>query len=169
MIDRVAHALRAVSDDLLIVANDADAASWVPGMRVTRDARLDAGGLAGIEAALTDDRDIVVVAWDMPFVTAALLRRIVEEARVTGADAVAPPSDSPFGTEPYCAFYSARVRMPLSRFLDAGERAAHDFLASLPHARVLDAHTMALRPHSLLSVNTMEDLVRARSIAEAGE
>jgi hypothetical protein len=59
--------------------------------------------------------------------------------------------------------------MPLSRFLDAGERAAHDFHASLPHARVLDAHTMALRPHSLLSVNTMEDLVRARSIAEAGE
>jgi len=166
IIDRVATALRAVTDDLLLAANDADAAAWLPGVRVARDLRRDAGGLGGLESALAESRDVLIVAWDMPFVTADLLRRIVEEARVTDAIALVAPSDSPFGVEPFCGFYAARAGEALARFLDSGQRAAHDFLVSLPGTRVLNANTPALTPHSLLSVNTAEDLARARALAE---
>ena len=169
IIDRVATALRAVASELVVAANDRDAASWLAGVRVVPDLRRDAGGLGGLESALAAGRDIVVVAWDMPFVTADLLRHIVRQARITGADAVLPPSDSPFGVEPFCGFYAAWTRDALTRFLDSGRRAAHDFVASLPSAHVLDADTDVLHAHSLVSVNSAEDLARARAIAEDGE
>jgi len=166
IIDRVSAALRGVSPELILVANDPAADAWLPGARVVADQRHDAGGLAGLESALSLERDVVIVAWDMPFVTAALLRTILETARRTDADAVVPPSDSPFGVEPFCAFYAARARGALQLFLGAGRRAAHDFVASLARVHILDPHTPDLLPHSLMSVNTADDLTRARAIAE---
>jgi len=50
--DRVIAALRAASDDVIIVANDPDAPSWFPTMRVVADAVPGLGPLAGIETAL---------------------------------------------------------------------------------------------------------------------
>ena len=169
IIDRVAHALRGITNELLLAANDPGADAWLPGVPVARDTRAMAGGLAGIEAALAFDRDLVVVAWDMPFVTQGLLRTIVGEARRTHADAVLPRSDSPFGAEPFCAFYAARTRESLRRFLDAGGRAAHEFIAGLPNVLVLDPGAVALDTQWLFSVNTATDLARARAIAESAE
>jgi len=166
IIDRVTAALRGVSTELMLVANDPAAASWLPGVRVVADEREGAGGLAGLESALSLERDVVIVAWDMPFVTAVLLRAILEAAQRTDADAVIPPSDSPFGLEPFCAFYAARTRAALRQFLDARRRTAHDFVSSLGRTHILDPHTPALLPHSLMSVNTAEDLSHARAIAE---
>lgn len=72
MIDRVAKALRAVTDDLLLIANDPDAAGWLPDLRVAGDVRAGEGALGGLHAALTHaGGDIVLVAWDMPFVSAS--------------------------------------------------------------------------------------------------
>ena len=56
IIDRVADALSNATDDLLLVANHADAASWLPGVPVQHDLVPGTGGLGGIHAALTVHR-----------------------------------------------------------------------------------------------------------------
>lgn len=174
IIDRVATALRRVVPDLLLVANDPDARSWVHGVPVVGDLHAGGGGLAGVEAALGEGRgrDALVVAWDMPFVTEALLRALLEAARANDADVALPESDSPHGCEPFCAFYSARVRDSLTRFLDAGGGAAHDFLGRLPRVhRVTAAEIERIGDgrRLFLSVNTLEDLERARAMAAVPE
>jgi len=132
IIDRVANALRAVTDDLLLIANDPGAATWLPGVRTAADVRPGEGALGGLHAALAHARgDIVLVAWDMPFVPAALLVALRARGETSGsADAVLPESDgSRRGVEPLCAWYSSRCLPAVTAALDAGDRrvvAFHD-------------------------------------------
>ena len=166
IVDRVADALRAVTPELVVAANAPDAADWLPGVPVYPDLRPRRGGLAGVEAALALGRDVLVVAWDMPFVTSALLRAVAELAGPE-VPLVAPESESPHGVEPFCAYYSRSIRDELGRFLDAGG-AAHAFVRGLKRARFLGAAEVARYgdPARLfLSVNTPTDLERARAIA----
>lgn len=121
IIDRVANALRLVTDELLLVANAPDAPSWLPGVRTVRDVRTGAGALGGLHAALSHAAsDILLVAWDMPFVSAALLGELRAVGERDRADAVLPASDSSGrGVEPLCGWYAARclaaVEASLSR------------------------------------------------------
>lgn len=166
----MAAALRQVTDDLILSANDAAAASWLPGTSVIPDLRARGGGLAGLEAALSRRHDVIVVAWDMPFVTAALLRALLTVAKDADADAVVPRSDSPRGIEPFCAMYSARVSIPLTAFLDAGDGAAAEFVRRLPNVVYLarDESARFGDPARLfLSVNSASDLERARAMESA--
>lgn len=172
IIDRVAAALRTATPDLLLIANADDAATWLPGVAVERDRRDGAGGLAGVETALLRGRDAMVVAWDMPFVNDRLLAALAETAARTGADIVVPASDSPHGFEPFCAVYSTRSLASLTRYMDEGGRAAHEFVSAQSRTHILpgDAVGRAGNPHRLfLSVNTPDDLAYARAIAEGAE
>jgi molybdopterin-guanine dinucleotide biosynthesis protein A len=173
IVDRVAAALRDVTVDLLLVANDADASRWLPGASLISDRHPGTGGLAGVEAALaTGGCDALVVAWDMPFVTPAILRAILEAAAAHGADIVLPESDSPYGFEPFCAYYSARVLPSLSQFLERGGGAARDFIGRASRVHLLPAVDVASvgDPRRMFfSVNTPADLERARAMANATE
>ena len=132
IIDRVAQALAHTTDELLLIANAPEAGSWLPGTRVAGDLRLGEGALGGLHAALSHaGTDIVLVAWDMPFVPAALLAELRAWGERTGADAVLPESDgSRRGVEPLCAWYS-------SRCLGAVEAAIASLLADPALARRL--------------------------------
>lgn len=168
IVDRVADALHHACSSVILAANDDGAADWLPDIGIVRDRYAGAGGLAGVDAAIAHAGDVAVVAWDMPFVPGALLEELVRRARDTAADVVLPESDSPHGVEPFCAFYSARVLQPLGIFLATGGGPAHEFLVQLD-----GVHRMPLRDVSafgdpatiFLSVNSAEDLVRARTIA----
>lgn len=157
IVDRVASALREVTDDLLVIANAPEATSWLPGVRVATDVRTGLGALGGLHAALSHAQsDILLVAWDMPFVSAALLgemRRIGDgglDARVEpvafieSPDVVIPESDgSRRGVEPLCAWYSLRCLPAIERTLDAGDLRVIGFheqvrVQRLPLARVED-------------------------------
>jgi molybdopterin-guanine dinucleotide biosynthesis protein A len=170
IVDFVVAALGQVTDRILLISNDPRAPAWIPGVDVVTDRHPGAGGLAGVEAALAwggSRRDVIAVAWDMPFVTGALLQSLVDAADTHGADAAVPQSDSPHGVEPFCAFYSARALRPLTAFLDAGGRAAHVFLRSLERVHTLSAVDVAAcgdPKRLLLSVNTPADLERARAM-----
>jgi molybdopterin-guanine dinucleotide biosynthesis protein A len=170
-VDCVASALRQVTSELVLLANDAEAAHWLPGIRVLPDSHAGAGGLAGVEAALHAGHDVLVVAWDMPFVNAKLLELLIADARVGDADVVLPDSNSPYGFEPFCAYYSARVQPALSAFLEKGGGAAREFIARVNVRRVpLSMSQRAGDPDRLFfSVNTPEDLLRARAIATSAE
>ena len=70
-----------MADDIRIVANDRERYAGL-GLRVIPDAVPDAGPLGGLYTALLDaahDR-MLILACDLPFVTAALLQRLAARA-----------------------------------------------------------------------------------------
>jgi molybdopterin-guanine dinucleotide biosynthesis protein A len=165
IIDRVADALRAATDDLLLVANDPDAGNWLPGVRVVSDVRPGAGSLGGIYTALwRSESPALVVAWDMPFVTAGLLTAL-RALGETGVDVAVPESGSHRGFEPLCAYYTPACLEPIKCRLEAGDHRMIGFypdvrLARLPLTRVAQFGDPA---HLFVNVNTADDLVRAEA------
>ena len=166
ILDRVAAALAAAADELLLVANDPAAGEWLPGVRVAADVRPRAGSLGGIHAALVHaGGPALVVAWDMPFVTAPLLRALREHG--DDADAVVPESDSKRGLEPLCAFYGPACVPAIERRLDAGDRRVIAFYDDV-RLRRLDAAAVARfgDPALLfLNVNSPAELALAEAHA----
>lgn len=168
IIDRVAAALRQACGELLLAANDAAAASWLPGVPVVADIHAGTGGLAGVEAAITHSGSALVLAWDMPFVPSQLLGEIARLGRDTGADVVLPESSSPYGLEPFCAFYHSRILAALNAYLSQGGGPARAFLTRVERVHRIPLGDVAAfgDPATMfLSVNTSQDLVRARTIA----
>jgi len=171
IIDRVAGALRLVTDDLLLIANADEASSWLPGVRTARDVRAGYGALGGLHAALAHaGQDIVLVAWDMPFVSAALLGEMRRLGESESLDAVLPESDgSRRGVEPLCAWYSHRCLAAVEATLDSGDRRVIGFheqvrVHRLPLERVTDFGD----PTRLFAnVNTRDDLAVALAHASA--
>ncbi len=185
IIDRVARALRLVTDDLLLVANAPEARTWLPGVRTVADVRPGEGALGGLHAALAcagdassvgasiaafadgTPSDVLVVAWDMPYVSAALLGVMRARGEAGDVDAVLPESDgSRRGVEPLCAWYSARCLAPITAALDAGDRRVIAFLDAVRVARVpLEEVRRFGDPDRLFgNVNTADDLVRLQGM-----
>jgi molybdopterin-guanine dinucleotide biosynthesis protein A len=171
MIDRVADALRWVTPNLTLISNSADATRWLPGVAVLKDRVSGVGGLAGVDAALSTGNDVLVVAWDMPFVTPDLLQLILAKARNEDADIVVPESGSPNGFEPFCSFYSARVSSALSTFLKT-RSAPSDFIAATPNVARVSLEDVARiddPARVFMSVNSADDLMRARAQSDLAQ
>lgn len=166
IIDRVADALREVTDDLLLVANSPDANSWLPGVRTAADLVPNAGGLGGIHAALHHANSaVLVVAWDMPFVPAGLLARLCELG--DDADVAVPESGSRRGVEPLCAFYSPSCLPAIDRSLAENDLRVVGFHSSVRVARLPAVEVSAFGDPELLfmNVNTPDDLALAEAHA----
>jgi molybdopterin-guanine dinucleotide biosynthesis protein A len=166
----VAAALAGAADDLLLVANDPAADAWLPGVRRAADVREGLGSLGGIHSALVHaGTGVLVVAWDMPFVPAGLLRELRREGE--GADAAVPESDSRRGVEPLCAYYAPSCMSAIERRLDAGDRRVVAFyddveVRRLPAARVARWGDPA---RLFLNVNTPDDLSLAEQHAPTAD
>lgn len=171
IIDRVADALRPASDALLLIANDASAREWMPGVRVMPDARPGDGALGGVHAALTHaGTDILLIAWDMPFVPPGLLRELRARGEALGVDAVLPESaGSGRGVEPLCAWYSWRCLPAVTAALDAGDRRVIAFHDAVRVARVPLREVAAFGDAERIfgNVNTPDDLVALEGMARA--
>lgn len=166
ILDRVVDALAAVLDHPpLLVANHAEAAAWRPDLAVVADHRPGAGSLGGIwTAVLAAPGPVLCVAWDMPFVTPALLH-----ALLTGAapyDAFLPESDGRRGLEPLCAVYGAACGPAIAQALERGDLRAIAFHDAVRVGRLpLDAVRACGDPAELFfNVNTPEDLARAEAM-----
>jgi molybdopterin-guanine dinucleotide biosynthesis protein A len=167
MIDRIADALRPVTDELLLVANASDAEDWLPGARVLRDSGEQRGSLVALRTALAgaDGRDVLMVAWDMPFVTPDVLRFIASKL-IAPIDAAVP--ELPSGLEPFCAAYSQRCLPIVDRQLEAGNLRMAAFVDELRVVRRLGVSELTAfgDPSRLfLNVNTPADLARADALA----
>lgn len=161
MIDRVAAALGESCDDLIVVANAAAAAGWIPGARVVADVRRDAGALGGLHAALAHSGDaVLVLAWDSPFVPGGLMRALRETGETTGADAALAASNSPLGFEPLCAWYRASCLATVERHLDGGDLRAGGWQGEVTSVR-LDASPWGHPDEIFFNVNTSADLAMA--------
>ncbi len=150
--------------DVLVVANDQalrDALA-APGRRVVGDARAERGSLVGLHTAITAaDDDVLVVAWDMPFVTTKLLGLIAE--RLVPPIHAAIPETS-HGLEPLCAAY-ARAALPyVESAIDAGRMRLSELADALPIVRRIGVFELAAAgdPDRLFfNVNTPADLTLA--------
>ena len=157
IIDRVAITLRSVVDDLLVVSGRPDAGSWIPGVRVLADERPGLGPIGGIVTALRSTRaDVLVVGWDMPFVTTRLLAPLLHTASAApivlwrGAGEV----------QPLCGLYRTTALPGLDAAIASGERGL---------GRAALAMGAELLPvddrNGFFSVNCTDDLARAEELA----
>lgn len=169
VIDRVADALRGATDELLLIANDSAARTWLTEVRVAADVRTNCGSLGGIHAALVRaGQPVLVVAWDMPFVPAALLRMLRDGG--SRADAVLPESGSRRGLEPLCAYYSPACVPAIERRLDANDMRVVSFFEDVRVERIPEQVVRQFGDPALLfmNVNTPDDLALAERHAADG-
>lgn len=176
IVDRVRDALAAVLPEVVVSANDPDLFADLD-LPLRPDDVPGAGPLGGIHTALRWAMEVgrpgaLVVACDMPWVSAPLLRAIVERAASTPAGAVVPESGGRRGLEPLCAWYSIHSLPQVERMIAEGEHRVHRLVIGGVDAEVipLDEVRRIGDPELLfLNVNTVDDLRTAeeRSVPPA--
>jgi len=109
------------------------------GLPVIADLRPGCGPLGGILTALASTAADwnLIVACDLPALSADVLKTLIAAAEASDADCLAPQS-SPGYLEPLCAVYHRRARDEIESALQAGVRKVHDALARL-RVRAWDA------------------------------
>lgn len=166
ILDRLVRvAVEAFGTPPILVANDPEAPTWRPELRVVADVRPGEGALGGLLTALSaaEGAPVVVMAWDMPFVPASLLRALA--AGLADHDAVLPASDGRRGVEPLLAAYAPVCLIPIIAALDRGDRRA---IAFHDHVQVGILSLDEVRRHGdpallFLNVNTPDDLETAEA------
>jgi len=114
------------------------------------------GPLAGIQAALASSQAgwNLVVACDMPALTAEFLARLLAAAECSGAGALVPVWPTGW-LEPLCAVYRRELAGPLAEVLQRGERCAARALAGLGVA-----HWPISEPEYFENLNTPKEWAR---------
>jgi molybdopterin-guanine dinucleotide biosynthesis protein A len=164
MIDRVARALRAVTERIVVVSSNAGASEWLAGIHVIPDEEPGRGPMGGIASTLrATSGDVLVVPWDTAFVRPALLAPLV--AAEIGNDVVLWSLAS--GIEPLIGLYRQSALPTIDAALARGERRARD-IASLLRVRALTELPPGCSAESFFNVNTPDDVARAQLLA-AGE
>ncbi len=169
IVDRVLAALRTVAVDPVLIANDASLFSDL-GLPTRPDVRQGLGVLGGILTALHWAHEegrpgILAVACDMPFLSPALLGRLLAEA--PGNDIVAAESGGRRGVEPLCAYYGVGCIPAIEAELQRGERHIVGFYDDVRVRRVPRADVLEFGDPEILflNVNTPEERERAEQLA----
>jgi molybdopterin-guanine dinucleotide biosynthesis protein A len=169
IVDRVARALAGAAEHLLLVSNAAEAATWLPDVACVPDDVPGLGPLGGLLTALRHARTaVLVVAWDMPLVPAALLRELRARGEHAGAPAVPESVASRSGIEPLCAYVPAAWLPEVERAISAGERRMDAVLADTLVLRLPRADVVRFGDPALMfaNVNTRGDLHRVRDLVD---
>ena len=160
---RVARVLDGLFDEVLLAGGDAP--DDAPGRRVP-DAPGPVCALRGLVTALsaaTRPR-VLVVATDMPFLTADLVLALVAWPE---ADAVVPRAGG--RTHPLCALYARDAVLPVARARLAGDDLAlRGVLDAVSTAWLEPGDVARVDPagRSLTNVNTPEELARAEQLLD---
>jgi molybdopterin-guanine dinucleotide biosynthesis protein A len=161
--DFVLRALDAVCTETIVAANDPAAGAWFPQHRIVTDSVPGRGALGALETALTaaTARTVVVCAWDMPFVSAAVLEALA--AAVDAGASCCIPTYADGTSEPLCAAYDAAAAPTATTLLANGARAAHELVAVLGGSRwMIDDESQGRDAQRIfLNINTREDLAQA--------
>ena len=157
--DRQVAELSQIADEILLVGGTIRPGTC-PGIMPIADLMPGCGPLGGLHAALIAARGepVIVVACDMPYVSAPLLAYLAGLAGERGEPgeyvAVVPQTER--GYHPLCAAYTRAVVEPIERRLAAGRLTMTDLLADV-RLRAVAADEIARfgDPHQLLAnVNT---------------
>jgi molybdopterin-guanine dinucleotide biosynthesis protein A len=173
ILERLLAALDGLADRVFVVAGDPAAVNrFGPG--AVPDRLPNAGALGGIYTALCEARSphVLVVACDLPFLTAPLLARIMSLAD-DECDAVVPRTSD--GLQPLCAVYARRLTEPIGRRIESGRLKVQDLFEAIRVRELGPDEIAALDPDGRLffNVNTPDDFERAvrlstRTVHDAG-
>jgi len=159
LIDNVVDKMSRLFDDLIIVTNKPQLYLGCPA-RIERDALPGRGPLGGIYTGLlaAQNEHCFIVACDMPFVAADLIRRMVAVSK--DFDAVVPQHDGLF--EPLCAVYGRGCVEPILAQLRQGNLKVIDFYEHVSLKTVGSEEIARLDPLALsfTNINTPEDRLR---------
>ena len=162
ILDRQLSLLRGLTPHVLIVAGEAGRI-LAADADVVVDRIPGAGALGGLYTALIDapTEQVLVIACDMPFLTAPFLARLAE--RGESVDAALPCDER--GRHPLCASYDRRIAGHLKARIDRGELRVGDALAGLDVRELGPDELAPFDPHGrlLFNINTPADYERARS------
>jgi molybdopterin-guanine dinucleotide biosynthesis protein A len=102
------------------------------GLPILSDSRIGAGPLAGIHTSLSATKAAwnLIVACDMPGISASFLRSLISAAESSAADCLLPAGPSGF-PEPLCAVYHLRCLDAIGAALDRNVRKITDGLDGL--------------------------------------
>ena len=133
ILDRQLQVLHQVADRVVIVANEPARFAGL-GVPVFGDLVPDAGALGGIYTALVlANEPVLVVACDMPYLTAPFLTRVMGAAH--DVDIVVPRAAD--GYHPLCACYTQACAEPIRQRVDRGELKVLDLFDDV-HVRTID-------------------------------
>ena len=156
IIDRQLAVLRAVTNRVAIVANDRELYDGL-GVPIWTDLRPGSGPLGAIHTALVNATTAVtlIIAGDMPFLTAGFLRYLGESGR--DVDVAIPCT--PEGCQPLCAAYNQTCINTVKRHLDAGILKVTDLLPDVGVRELGPDDTAAFDPDGTLffNINTPDD------------
>ncbi len=173
LIELVLAAVRAVADDVLLVANNDRLADL--GLRTVPDIYPDAGALGGIYSAVTSaaHEHCLVVACDMPFLAPALLRAMAAVPR--DYDLLAPHlivGENRQGSSAgvYETLHAIYGRATLPAIREQLEQQRYRVIGFFPQVCVRDFPEVVVRQfdpalHSFFNANTPERLTEARNLA----
>lgn len=165
MLDQIVHKLSTLSDDLVVVTNDASRYRHLAlPVRMVPDERPGEGSLMGIYSGLRSARfcQALVVACDMPFLNMGLLRYMVSLAQDN--DVVVPRLDG--FLEPLHAIYSKACLPHMARLLRQGQHRITAFFRDVRVRYVEDEEIVRFDPHrlSFVNVNTPGDWERVQNL-----
>ncbi|MEE8131392.1 MAG: molybdenum cofactor guanylyltransferase [Vicinamibacterales bacterium] len=159
IIDHQIAVLRTVADELAIVAADTDRYGAL-GVPVWVDLIPDSGPLGGIYTALVNatSSHTLIVASDMPFVTASFLKYLVRVGQ--NVDVAIPRTTD--GHQPLCACYAGTCVSVVRRHIESGALKVTDLLSELKVHEIGPAELQPFDPDDRLffNVNTPDDYDR---------
>ncbi len=169
IVRRVTRAMERATGNVVLVANELETYDSL-GLDTRPDVKPGLGALGGIYTAVTWAEELgcdgaLVVAGDMPFLSSALLERLVADA--SSGRAVVPESDSHRGLEPLCAFYGTGCRLAIEAAIARDDLRVISFypdveLRKIPKQEVANYGDPGVM---FMNVNTPEDRERAEALA----
>lgn len=150
------------------MSNVPGASTWLADAPAIPDVRAERSSLTGIHTALVHARaSVLVVAWDMPFLSAELLQLIIDAG--THARYAAVP-EGPSGDEPMCAVYHPAALALVDAALDANDFKLTNLIARLPTVERVPLAAIAQlgEPERFFfNVNDVQNLEMAQRMAES--
>lgn len=165
VLDRQFAVLNGLADEILLVGGQPQG-TWAPRARLVPDRFPGQGSLGGIATALWgSDEPVLVLACDMPFVTAGFLAALFE--RASGVDVVLPRTRD--GYHPLCAVYAPACLPAIEAQIRQGALKVTDAIKGLRVREVGPDEIVQLDPSGrvLLNINTPEELAQAVSLADS--
>ena len=165
LLARALDLARSVTDDVRIVGQQEKYSSFAP---TVEDNFPGCGPLGGIHAALrASEKDLnLVLAVDIPFVTAALLKHLAKRASDSSALVTVPYAGR--GYQPLCALYRRAFADAAELALRAG-RYKIDALFDSAHMQVIseqELQTAGFPADIFRNLNTPEDLASAHQFPD---
>lgn len=163
--ERQLAALDGLADEVVVVGGEPARFDGYR-VRVVPDRLPGCGALGGIYTALCETRAprVLVIACDLPFVSAPVLARLASLAD-EASDAVVPRTAD--GVQPLCAVYAHRLKRRVRRYIESGHLKIQDLLGAIRVRELGPDEIASIDPtgRSFFNVNTPGDFEQAVRLA----